>query len=345
MLKKLILFGVSFFCIALLEGQQIENIQITQKSSYGQKKLKKSPKKVFISEFRVFFQMLYRDAEQTREGVYHGSTKTTVTVGLKGVSKNNLMNASNKIYQNYIKNLRAEGFEIVSIDEAGEKVKLYRDWERKVGGSLSRSQIPGYVMVVPEGFEYYVKGTKKSGKQKSTFTDRNYKVSYDLGKVNVISVNIVIPFISDAESGGSKLLTKAIGGISKIVVKSNLRLGNNVIGAYSNIASTSAEYVFTENKVSSDCFFTTKLKEPVSIPEVLDDHKIKSVAGAKEKTMTQMGALAIVYDNDVINDEFQILECDGADYEDGVVQASNAFLDESLKLFFAYQRGDKPSRK
>lgn len=336
------------FILALCIGfntiaQKVVPMEIKDNGAVGQKKLKKAPKKVYIAEFRVFYQMLYTQSEQTREGVNHGATSASIAVGLSGIEEEHLQQTTNNIYANYTKKLKAEGFEIVGADEAAN-IKYYEDWERKQGGTLSRAQFPGFVMSTPEGYEYFVKGTKNSGKEKVTFTDKTYKVGFELGKITAISVNITIPFMTDAESAGSKMLTSAVGGISKIVVKPDLRIGNEIVGGSINNAVTSANYVFTEQKIAADCYYPLQLKDPIKIDGVLSGEKMKTIASAEQKTAMNMGAMTLVYDNDVSISNLQMVSCEPEKYTKGVEDASNVFLNESLDLFFTYQKGEKPGK-
>lgn len=229
-----------------------QTVELKDISGFGQGKFKKSPKKIFIAQFRVNFQLLYSQTEtaeggRVMGGGYRSEAKAGLTMAVQGVS--------------------AAGFEVLGAD-AGAGSKQFVDWERKTGGTLNEAQYPGYITGIPTGFEYYVKKTKESGKEKGTFVDNTLKISNDVG-ATVVKVSIVVPFVEDAESAGSKMLGDVVKGVAKVVLRPNLRVEKDMVGSAgtfsSDLALTKVTYGFMEG-MGTQAITNLQLKDDVTMP-------------------------------------------------------------------------------
>lgn len=342
-MKKLLIAGMVLLLSAAAHAQK--PIEIKDVSGSGQKKFKKSPKRIFIAQFRVNYQLLYSQVEKaagggTIGGGYRGEAKAGLTMAVKGIESADLIETTDKLYREFVTNITKEGYEVISIDEASA-AKSYEGWERKTGGTLNESQYPGYITSIPTGYEYFVKKTNSSGKEKSSFVDNSLKISGDLN-VTVVKVNVVIPFVEDAESAASKTLGKAAGGLAKVVLRPYLRVEKDPVatsGTFSTDAAlTQVTYAYKESMGSMGATYL-RLKSNVDIPGIFEDKKYKAVETADTDLWgTQAGALTIFNVTDRYLSKTQPLPVDANQYKQGVANAVSNYLRATLDEYLSYAK-------
>jgi hypothetical protein len=311
---------------------------------FAETKMKKAPKKVYIAQFRIMYQLLYSvsestDGGRTLGGGYKGGTSADVTVAIPSVTKEDLVETTNKIYNEYLDGLKKQGYEILEADAAAGS-KEFAEWTKVKGGGLNEAQFKGYIMSTPTDFEYFVKKTTASGKEKSSFIDNSAKLSADLGGAIVIKVNLLIPFMSDAESQGSKALTGAVGGVSKIVLAPDFRLTNEGVtagGFSSDMGTTKVSYYFAEKRTAPDAVAFSILKNPIQISGVFEDKKYKAVSTADVNQNWEGAAIIVIENRSTSN--IQKADCDPKMYKDGIYNASTQFLNASLGQLSSYTSG------
>lgn len=342
-MKKTILAIIAALIVSAVSGQTI--VEIKDISGSGQNKFKRAPKRIYIAQFRVNYQLLYSQTEKVEEsrtlgGGYRGEAKAGLTMAIQGLEASDLMEITDKLYKDYVAQLTTDGYEIVSTDEAAQ-AKEFLGWERKVGGTLNESQYPGYLTSIPTGYEYFVKKTKASGREKTTFVDNSLKISDDLNAV-AIKVNIVVPFVEDAESGASKTLGKLGGGVAKVVLRPYLRIEKDMVataGTFStDAAQTKVTYAFKEGMSTMGATYL-HLKSDLDIPGIFEDKKYKAVETANyDYWGTSVGALTIFNVTDNYLAKTQPLPCDAGKYKEGVFQAADAYLTSTLQKFLAHTK-------
>ncbi|MCR9252885.1 MAG: hypothetical protein NXI20_20850 [bacterium] len=276
-----------------------------------EKKMKKSPKKILINTFRVNYQILFTDWEGTRAGVYTGKTSAELTVAFNGMEEADYQKITDDLYANYLSYLDGEGYEVISSDVLANS-KAVKNFSSTSGGSPSYELIDGYISTTPTGFTYYSKDNGKAplaGKMKGC------------GAV-VADITLNIPFIVDSESGASKLATKAVGGVSKIVVSPSLRIESN-----STIRFTDPEVL---------AVIISKMKDPMMINGVFKDAKFKASAAAQTNTAYRMGHVVNVYSTDVNTSKMQVAECDPEKYKAGVLEAMRKLTESATNHFIHY---------
>lgn len=340
-MKKIIPIFLTILWSGMLFAQG--PVELKDISGSGQNKFKKSPKRVYIAQFRVNYQLLYSQVEKeqatrTLGGGYRGAAEAGLTMAVKGIEAADLTEITDKLYNDYVASFKNAGYEIVSIDEASS-AKSFEGWDRKMGGTLNEDQYPGYITAIPTGFEYFVKKTKEGGREKTGFIDNSLKISGDL-KVTVIKINLVVPFVEDAESGASKALGKAAGGVAKVVLRPYLRIEKDPVGtagAFStDAAQTKATYAFKESAGSMGATYL-HLKSNIDIPGIFEDKKYKAVETADQDLWgTQVGALTIFNVSDNYLKKTQPLPVDAQKYKQGVSQAAGAYLNATIDKFLSH---------
>lgn len=277
-MKKLFIASMMLMLSQFIIAQTIGEVDLKEINNYGLRKLKDAPKKVFISQFRINFQTMYLDTEKKSGGFRGGSDYTrsyksavfaTVALGLKGLQEKDLIDITDELYKNLVDQLKAEGFEIITAEQALVSDEL-KDWVKRTGGILNQAQYDGYVSVSPTGFDYLVKGVNDDGKEKNSFFNKAPKISQQLGGAMVLIVNLAVPFANEAESGGSKLLGR-LGGGAKVVAETNL-----AITAFRYLfAAAETPDLYLADSTGIACTFFMKrsstsntLKKPASCPHI-----------------------------------------------------------------------------
>lgn len=288
-MKKFINLLICMILLMVVHAQEIGPV-VLKESGYGLKKLSEAPKKIYIANFKVNYQILYRESEQktggrTFGGGFRGDAKVDLSVGLNGLKEEDLVSCTDRIYTNFLNRLKSEGFEIVGADEAAG-IKEYEGWERLKGGRATKAQLDGYVTVSPSNYEYYIRKVKEDGKEKGTFLDNSPKVSKSMGSILVCKVNITFPFCSEAESQGSKALTRLGGGTAKVVAETDLKMSSNLVadGAFSAdpfvLGITVASIAM--GKGFDNAIGNWILKDDISIDGVIEKKKFKESVTADQ---------------------------------------------------------------
>lgn len=317
-------------------------VEIKDVSGYGQKKFNEAPKKIYIAQFRVNFQLLYSQVEKdeggrTLGGGYRGEAKAGLTMAIQGIESSDLLEITDRIYTQYLERLKREGYEVLTAAQV-ESAKSFEGWERKEGGTLNEAQYPGYITVIPTGYEYFVKKTKDSGREKSTFVDNTLNISNDVD-APAVKINIVVPFVEDAESGASKALGKAVGGLAKVVLRPYLRIEKDAVGTaggFSTDAALTKSIYGYKKGMKTQAYSGYQLKSNIDVPGIFEDKKYKAVETADTDLWgTSVGALTIFNVNDKYLSKTQPLPCDASKYKRAVGNAASLFLNAALEEFLS----------
>jgi hypothetical protein len=178
------------------------------KSYQRDKQSSKSPKRVYIQSFRAMFEVFEQASASTKSTTNDranrsstvSGTKTSMGVQLSGVDIPDFQKIIDEAYADFVAQLEKDGFEIITAEEAG-KTDYYSGYTKVSGGATSTDQVTGFVMVTPQGYDYWVKGISNSGREKGTFTDTSSKLSKDLGDAYVAEATFIFPFVElDASS-------------------------------------------------------------------------------------------------------------------------------------------------
>ena len=332
MKAKIIVLGSALLMTMVSWAQNVGDVELKKagrsSGGYAEKKLKKAPKKVYIAEFRISYQLLYSDQESTQGGSQMGggaigSSSASLTVGVPTVQQQDLIDMTDKLYADYVSGLKGQGYEIVSPDVAG-KSEFYQDWQRMKGGNLNQAQRLGFITVSPSDYEYYVKKVTGKGKEKSSFTGSLHRLSFEMDNMLIAQVNMVIPFMVDSESGASKALTKSIGGVSKVVASPDFKLSEQ----------TTVQYMYATNKFGAESTAFTKLDKELKIEDVFEDKKYKAVSSAQSNQNWNNAAVFTVWNTST--EYTQTAECDRDEYKNGVLTAGGKFLGASLDQLKTY---------
>ena len=332
MKRYLVACGLALFSIGMASAQQYDKPFELKSNGYSEKKMKKAPKKIYIASFRTYFHVTASAQAKSTGGrdfgggSYSGDTKTSMTVGVRGVDNPDFQEMTDQLYNEFVADLKSKGFEIVSADVAG-KAPLYEGWERKEGGTLSSTQIKGYVMGIPTGYSYYVKKTSNKGREKSTMTDRTPRLSKQLDDIIVAEVAFGFPFI-DMKTNSNDFV-----GFSSVKAKVNFRMGSTYAGG-ANYAAANQNYIKFVTGISAgaaaDAYCMYIPKKDVKIDGVFEDNKFKSVTTASSTPAYG----AIVFTTDQEQALTHEAKCDNEKYKEAVMKLSRDFMNQSLGEFY-----------
>lgn len=230
---KSTLLIIGFFLLGLIQPADpyISSKDYDIGSFHRNKQSSKSPKRVYIQKFRALFEVFEeasastssRKNERANRTTTVSGTKTRMGVQLSGVDIPEFQKIVDDAYADFVAQLEADGFEIITAEEAGT-TDYYSGYTKLKGGASSTDQATGFVMVTPEGYDYWVKSVSNSGQEKGTFTDTSSKLSRDLGDAYVAEATFIFPFVNlDASS-----TSFANYASSKVKADINLRMASMI---------------------------------------------------------------------------------------------------------------------
>ena len=346
-MKKIIIITLLLFstnCFA----QQVGKVEIKKLSGFGMKKFNKAPKKVFIQDFHISYQMLFDQVEIAKGGReagggMRGNAKAQLVLGVQGVNEADLQEMTDKLYADYVSKLKSKGFEIVGAESVASNPR-FEGWQLVEGGTPSKSQFPGYVSTSPTNTKYLVKKISKQGKAKAkSIFDNGMGTSKDLGGIIVVRVNVIIPFMQDSESQGSRALTKTFGGVAKIIARPKLSIIENTsvetkgaLGKKIVLLNTSSLFAFKEG-LKNQATLNMVPKKKIEIKGVFEDKKYKAIESASQDLWgSNYGAVSVFNVSDNVKTKMQAVPCDVKKYKKGVLEGAGKYLDKSLSEFLQY---------
>ncbi len=278
-----------------------------------EKKLKKSPKKIFINSFTVNYQILYTDWEGTRAGVYTGKTSAELSVAFEGMEEADFQKLTDDLYANYLSHVKSLGYDVIS-PEGISGHKALKKYSLHKGGTASYSAKDGYITTTPSDAKFYL-----DDKSKGQYGAR-------LGGIDAVTVDVSldVPFMEDSESGASKLATKAVGGVSKVVASPNLQV------------SDQSKIMFVDPAVLA--VVNAAMTDPVTISGVFKDEKFKASSAAQTNTSYNLGHVTRVYSTDVNTSKIQVATGDVEKYKKGVAEAMKKLTEAANNHFVTFTK-------
>ena len=169
-----------------LFSQILDGHHINDFGCYGEKKLNKAPKKVYISSFKVFYQVYISDKHK------HNSNQKApqeYEATLVGVDTSEFQDITNDLYTYFVDSLTKKGYEIVPFDSV-KNDKYFDGWVEHKGGEITQSHIEGYLLSRPSGYTHF----EHKAFDHISFVDELPKLSKELGNIIVMDVEFVLPF-------------------------------------------------------------------------------------------------------------------------------------------------------
>lgn len=317
-------------------------------TKYGMNKARDA-KRIYISNFTVNYQV-YNEKEDFKQGGsmfgggMKGDAKAQLSIGLTGLSETDVQQITDKLYQDYISQIKAKGLEIINVDEAG-KSDTYEAYTKMQGGKASLAQFPGMITTSPTGYEWYVKNVDKDGKTKNGgFLNRAEmlfpKLSKSLGDAIIGEVNLYVMFVEDQNA------FKGAG--ANIKVKTNLRLADEEaiimtsnakikLKGQNQTVRISSEVSFYHGKMGlgSTTAYAGSLGKPLEIDDVIEDTKLQSFAKNDADVLGMSnGTYRIFNPDNTESASTKTIKVESKKYIDGVLMAAKHFMDYHVQSFF-----------
>ena len=144
--KNLLLIALLFIS-TVAAGQKIpeKQLNVLQVKAKG---FADAPKKVFIKNFKIYYQMI-AEAEKTSYGgrqfgggSYTGDATARLAVGVEGVTGADLQTLTNGIYEDYLANLKNQGLEVYTSKDF-PNMEAFAESELLEGPRINQEQIKG----------------------------------------------------------------------------------------------------------------------------------------------------------------------------------------------------------
>lgn len=323
---KWLLLLCTIFTLNIAAVCQLTEKDISKSGSFKEKEFKKAPKRVYINSFNVYFQV-FGSARATTTGgeslgTLKGNTNVAMGVFLDGVSGQDMIDLTTKVYNEYVDKLKAQGLEIVSADEAGQTTTL-NGWIKKEGGNLNSAQSVGFAKVTPSGYSYYVKNETKNGKEKTGAFANTGTLSKDLNDAIIADVNMTFYFVQ------MKTYDSEFLGYSQVTGKPNFHFAR-LLGDINNQVLTSTNYAFGKNLTASNAAIHTTLKDAVYSSEPIFDKntKFKESASAASKPVPDYASIVFVNNSNMTASHY--LTCNPELYKKETYRLMTEFLNLGL---------------
>jgi hypothetical protein len=325
------LLTLAFFVCTLVQGQIVTDKNISD-NSYGEKKLKDAPRKIYLNQFFVNYQMVAASSEASAGG----KTRAEMAVGMVGVELDLMQEITNMAYAMVVKKLQDAGIEIVGSDEAGQ-TEFYSDWTKMTGGTPSKAQLIGYVSTVPAGFDYYVKKIDNKGKTKGTFLDTTPKLSKEMGDIPVFEANISFQFVTiEGNSSYVTDATKMKGVVNYQLPESAIaKSAEGIFGSKIEVSPVVARIVWKGGAAGLGALTILHYspKGGVEIPGVMEEKKFKEYVTPDVSYNTTYQGVA--YTNDKEMEVSHQVKADPVAFKAKTQQALNEYLSLVVDNFIA----------
>lgn len=345
-LQLLLSTVLAFLLIGAVYAQDIAEFKPSLQK-YGLGKLKKGPKKIYIASFNINFETYKEAISYKAAGGFRNSARGEATaqaaIGINGLQEADIQEKTNKLYNDFVADLKAKGFEIITPDVAA-KTKTYAGWEKSSGPYVVESGLPGVMTSVPNGYSFFYKKETKEGKKKKGFLSGALvpqKLSNELDDAVIANINLYFMY---SEAGND--FFKNAGG-AKVKMFTNYRL----IGDYTVAAPKTKGFVrlkgaqtldritsnvsFAKGKVGlgAETQYDGGLKKDLEINGVIKKDKV--VAYSKQNTETATSFKPIVIVGPSYSKLTKWIEVDSKKYTAGMFNAGNKFLSYHVKTFLS----------
>lgn len=335
-----------FMFFGAIYAQDLADFKPSQQK-YGLGKLKKGPKKVYIASFDINFETYKEAVSYKAAGGFRGNARGEATakaaIGINGLQKADIQEKANTLYNNFVADLKAKGFGIITPEMAG-KTKTYQEWEKTSGPYVVESGLPGVMTAVPADYSFFYKKATKEGKKKKGFLNGSLvpqKLSAELGDALIANVSLYFMY---SEAGNE--FFKNAGG-AKVKMFTNYRLVSDYVvaapktkgfirmkGAQTTDRITSS-ISFTKGKVGlgAETQYNGGLKKDLEINGIIKKEKVVAYSKQNSETATSFKPIVIVGPS--YSKLTKWIEVDSKKYTNGLFNAGDKFLSYHTKTFLS----------
>lgn len=354
-----ILMAASLFVTSAITAQTLGEFVPDTKTTKATQPKPKPSKDIYIANFSVNYQ-IYNQKAAVKHGEkgflgVTGGTKAGLAIGLDGISEGELQSMTNELYNDFVNDLEANGFTLVS-DETAGKTKFYEKYNTYENIEMTMAEAPGVARLYPQNRKFYFQKMTADGKKKqggflgaldTKKTDKGRqselfklgKLSRELNDATIVDVNLYVLFLSNAKAG-------LIGG-AKVGMRTHLHLADNEHIEYGK--SLSKNSALSQNKASFKTFqaitsvdavkggnklngfpilqYTGTLKKSFEIDGVIEDKKVTTFTKEATDNWGTQTAFGTLYSAEGrTGSQTALVEPDVSAYKAGVKKAVNTFL-------------------
>ncbi|WP_286755956.1 hypothetical protein [Roseivirga sp. UBA838] len=312
---------VSVFTSLSLFSQTVEEVNI-KKLGPANLNYRKEAKRIMIADFQVNYQTALTLEDEKKggkmwRGGIKGDAKASITVVLDGLNPDDLQTLTDQLYNKYVADLKAQGFEIAPIEElwnnkAYEKNREER-WELKAGNGPEQGKEFGVILTRPSTQKFVVARRtvdKEKGSPLSALAD--YETSTENKVINQKTDYIFNKVVLDV-----------------IVFENSQSELSRTLNRHAGSAQVKAETTFkisesSTNRFGMGTFFS---KGGVEVADVMERQKFEAGQNADtDRLGTDMGVLRVWRVEDREKANFATVKCDPALYLKGAELGVGAFL-------------------
>tara|TARA_R110002111_G_scaffold246413_1_gene309040 strand:- start:30908 stop:31954 length:1047 start_codon:yes stop_codon:yes gene_type:complete len=342
---QVIIALASCLFLGTTNAQELEDFK-PNKDKYGLGKLKKGPKKIYIASFNVNFETYKEAVSYKASGGFRNNAKGEATasaaIGINGLEEADIQEKTNQLYNDFIADLKAKGFEIITAETAG-KTKTYNDWQKASGPYVIQSGLPGVMTSVPEDYSFFYKKVSKNGKKKKGFLNGSLvpqKLSDELDDAVVANVNLYFMY-SEAgndffkNAGGAKVkMFTNYRLISDYVVAALKKKGLRMKGAQtSDRINTIISFTKGKTGLGAETQYNGTLKKDLEIKGVIKKEKV--VAYSKQTSETATSFKPVVIAGPVYSSLTKWIDVNSEKYVAGLYNAGSKFLNFHTSEFLS----------
>lgn len=336
-IKYLVLLFISGMLINV-QAQQLGEFKAA--STGSAKKFKKMSKRLYVANFNVQFE-IYKEAVDKKEAggfrnTIKNASKAKAAVGLSSLDKDAIQGVVDQLYNEFIADFKAKGFEIISADEAG-KTKVYENWKRAEGPYVEETFMPGIMSAVPSNFSFYYKDKNAFSKITDGFANTNTNLSNQMDDALIADITLIFPF---TELG--QVLIKGNGAEVKMFIDyrlenqyvfSNEHTGSSLTSAVDKTKQTqtlTSKVEFIQGKLpiggSPEAQYVGTAKKPIPIEGVLKREKVTAYSKQTMATATSLNPIVVIKGSNY-SEVTKWLEPDSKAYAKGMYMAAKELID------------------
>lgn len=352
------ILGLLIFTLSIvsLRAQTLGEFK-TKVDNLGSNPKKNASKKVYINSFNVLVEVYREDVDYKAEREFRGKGRSAAiaeaALGLIGVDTDLLQQKTDQLYTEFLNDLKAKGFELVSSDVA-KNTKYHSNSVAFVGPIVRESANPGMLEIIPTEFSGFTternasgKSSNKSGllsgfKMAGKLVKNTNMLSGQLDDAIIIDVNLTLTW---SESGGSWL--KQLGG-ANAKIKTNLALGEKSVFAPNengkgygkeDLYRLPNDFEVAQGTGMKKVTWKGYLKKPIEVSGVISDTKIEvSNKGEMAKTYDVGNLFRVTEWNSTISENATFVEVDGEEFSNALYMSGKAFINDQLNyLFYQYE--------
>ncbi|WP_288342861.1 hypothetical protein [uncultured Roseivirga sp.] len=322
---------ISFIAVLLFTSvfgfaQTVEDFKVKTLGA-ANNNYRKSPKRVLIADFQVQFQTALnledekKGGKMWRKGI-KGDAKAALTLILEGLEGDKLQALSDQLYEQYVADLKAQGFEIAPIEELWNHDVYAKNrekrWELKSGNGPEQGNEYGMILTRPSSQQFVVaqrQVNKEKGSPITQIGDYEASTERKLGlKKNDFIYNkvvIVVSAFDNALSETARALNRHTG-YAQVKAETNFKIGEKSFNRF-NLG-------------------TMVVSKGIEVADVLEKQKFDaSQAAERDRNGTEIGILRVWEVENRADINAAIVKCDPDLYAKGTLLGAEAFLKATMQ--------------